>query len=327
MKTMPWRKLWRSTANDEKLRSMITRYGHECAWIWTCILTQADDSGAFKTELEDLAYLTITAPDRLTELLGVFARKGLITYGINDADYPVPLIEIDVANWTEYQQTESESAERVRRWRERQRSGASDVVIDQAQDDAADAVQFTVDEPVTKERYGNVTETARIQNSDIRIQNNIHTQNSSSREAVSKKYPEEPEGPIIPDPPMIKPQYPTLDWSSLNKNWNEIPDVPDTGGLYRLQSVYGRDLLQYFDGLSAADIYDAVENYHEVKIMPDTWWKANPDIVTWARKHLTRFLPKTFKASDYRKNTDGDRIERMVAEEQARLRAEREDAS
>jgi hypothetical protein len=269
MKTKPWRKLWTSTRNDEKLRAMITRYGHECSWIWVCLLTSADDAGLIGLELEDLAYLCIVDENRLTELLSVFARKGLIIME-DDA--------ISIANWEQYQHVESESAERVRQYRARER----------------EKELKTEGQP---ERYSNVTVTDIL---EVELEEEL--ENTQEARASEKTYPEEPEGPIIPDqppPPMIRKQYPKLDWQKLHDLWTSIPGVPNPGGVYRLEAANGRDLLEAFNGLQPEAIYGAIENYRTMRSTPGIWWDANQPIHKWAQSSLDRFVPGNFTLADY----------------------------
>jgi len=133
----PWRKLYVATPNDEKLRLMITKYGHECGWIWPCLIAKADDDGIVNMDREDLAYLCIVDENRLNELLSVFERKRFIElYGD----------EIIITNWHEYQDAESESAPRVRAWREKKRAEAS------AEEAPQSSVTVTLPKPELKQQ-------------------------------------------------------------------------------------------------------------------------------------------------------------------------------
>jgi hypothetical protein len=154
----PWRKLWTSVRNDEKLRSMITRYGHEVSWVWTCLITSASDEGAVDLDLDDLAYLCILDENRLEQLLDVFQKKGLILR--EDG-------AIVIENWAEYQNAESDSAERVRKYRERQKT--------------------TDQKEPTEPRYSNVTVTPILE-----LDTDIDTENTIPRAdppMVKQKYP------------------------------------------------------------------------------------------------------------------------------------------
>ena len=112
---------------------------------------------------------------------------------------------------------------------------------------------------------------------------------------------EEPEPPpqvFAPDPPMQQHHYPKLDWQEL---YREIiaAGFPDPGGEYRLNTL-GRELLPYFDGLTREQIINAVKNYGSIRDKPWSWWKSNPNILTWAKKHLDKFLDGNFREFDYR---------------------------
>jgi hypothetical protein len=97
--------------------------------------------------------------------------------------------------------------------------------------------------------------------------------------------------------PVQKNRYPVLDWNRLY-DLVIAAGMPDPGGSYRL-NIMGRDLLPYFDGLAADDIYRALENYGSVRGKPGSWWTSNPGILQWARKHLTYFLPRNFDRDYY----------------------------
>jgi hypothetical protein len=123
----PWRKLYISTPNDEKLRFMITKYGHECSFIWMALLTRADDDGVVSMERDVLAYLCIVDEARLGELLTAFSKKGFISIADDES--------ITIVNWHEYQDVESESAERVRNWREKKRAVTSGAASEEPKTD------------------------------------------------------------------------------------------------------------------------------------------------------------------------------------------------
>jgi hypothetical protein len=99
------------------------------------------------------------------------------------------------------------------------------------------------------------------------------------------------------DPPMQKHHYPKIDWQIF---YDELiaAGFPDPGDVYRL-NVQGRDLLACVDGLTWEQILAAVKNYGQVKALPNTWWNSNPNILTWAKKHIERFLPGNFNLEEY----------------------------
>lgn len=100
-------------------------------------------------------------------------------------------------------------------------------------------------------------------------------------------------------PRVLVPRYPRLNWEDVLSAWSKIPGVPLPGDLYRFTAKHGRDILPLLDGLKAGSYLGAIQNYELVRKLPKTWWKANPDIVTWTRKYLDRFLPENFNLSEY----------------------------
>jgi hypothetical protein len=88
-----------------------------------------------------------------------------------------------------------------------------------------------------------------------------------------------------------------MDWKELYREIRAA-GFPDPGSDYRL-NVLGRDLLPYFDGLTPDQIIAAVRNYGLVKQKPGSWWNSNPNILYWAKKHITNFLPENFRLEGY----------------------------
>jgi hypothetical protein len=128
-----------------------------------------------------------------------------------------------------------------------------------------------------------------------------HTQNSCVGKKDGVKNETGEQRPITAaDPPMQHHRYPVMDWQEL---YDELKAAgfPDPGGAYRL-NVLGRDLLTYFDGLTREQIIAAVRNYGLVKQKPGSWWNSNPNILYWAQKHITNFLPENFRLEHYFRN-------------------------
>lgn len=111
MTKMPWIKLWRGVLLDEKISFLIARYGHEVCTLWIGILTSCED-GVLRMDEDVLAALCHIEEKRYQELRGVLLARKLLMVGDEG--------HLEVPNWDEYQQ--SESTERVRRYRERQRA-------------------------------------------------------------------------------------------------------------------------------------------------------------------------------------------------------------
>ena len=111
-------------------------------------------------------------------------------------------------------------------------------------------------------------------------------------------------------PPMQNPRYPKgLDLRTVLANWERVPGAPSPGDLYRFQARHGRELLPLLDGLEAKDYLAAIKNYAAIRGSPNTWWEANPDILTWTRKHLDRFLPANFKPEEYQRDEAEEEID------------------
>lgn len=107
----PWIKLYRNVLNDEKVAFILRRYGHDCLTFWVGLLTKCED-GVLTMDEEIFADLCLLETKRYEEIRAVFQKRGLI-----DLDEQGRVV---VANWAEYQQ--SESSERVRRFRDAKRS-------------------------------------------------------------------------------------------------------------------------------------------------------------------------------------------------------------
>ncbi|GHV91630.1 hypothetical protein AGMMS50268_21330 [Spirochaetia bacterium] len=61
----------------------------------------------------------------------------------------------------------------------------------------------------------------------------------------------------------------------------------------------GRELLQYYDGLTWDQILAAVRNYGLVNNVPGSWWTSKPNILYWSKNQLTNFLPENFRLEYY----------------------------
>jgi hypothetical protein len=146
-----------------------------------------------------------------------------------------------------------------------------------------------------------------------------HTTNSRAEENRSaENKPGEDKREMPPDPPMQKHHYPQMDWQELYRVAMEA-GFPDPGGVYRL-NVMGRDLLQYYDGLTPEQIIAAHKNFGNVKLKPGSWWTSNPTLMVFAKNHLERFLPGNFRREDY--FTDTGRETDPESEYRRRLEAE-----
>jgi hypothetical protein len=134
-------------------------------------------------------------------------------------------------------------------------------------------------------------------NLNINNLNITHTNSGAGENpgAENKAAEEKPEADA--DPPMIHHHYPVLDVHKLFEEM-KAAGFPDPGGVYRLNLLL-RDLLPYFDGLSEEQILAAIRNYGLVKHNPQAWWNSNPNILTWAQKHLTNFLSENFQLEYY----------------------------
>jgi hypothetical protein len=150
------------------------------------------------------------------------------------------------------------------------------------------------------------------QNIKINIKNNTHTQYSRAEKNPNAENKPVDKKPAPADPPMQHHQYPTLNWQEL---YNELlaAGFPDPGSAFRL-NILGKDLLPYFDGLTREEIIAAIRNYGSVKQKPGSWWKdGNPNILSWAQKHITNFLSQNFRYESYFESRNGEGKESETA--------------
>jgi hypothetical protein len=99
--------------------------------------------------------------------------------------------------------------------------------------------------------------------------------------------------------------------------WREVPGAPSPGDLWRFSNRYGREVLHLTEGIDGADYVTAIKNYGSVRSMQNTWWNSNPDIMTWTRKHLDRFLPGNYNQKDYEKEPEPETWDTFFAKQEA----------
>ena len=100
-------------------------------------------------------------------------------------------------------------------------------------------------------------------------------------------------------------RFPAIDWRDVLSEWHKVPRAPSPGDVWRFTNRYGAELLRLLAGLSGEDYLQAIQNYREMRETPGTWWETNPDIMTWSRKHLDRFLPGNYDVKDFMKDNPG----------------------
>lgn len=110
MKKGPWVKLWRNVLGDEKISFLMRRYGHETFTFWIGLLAHSED-GVLLEDEEVFADACQLEEKRYLEIRGIFLKYHLV-----EEDEQKHLV---IKNWDEYQL--SDSTERVRRWREKQK--------------------------------------------------------------------------------------------------------------------------------------------------------------------------------------------------------------
>ena len=109
----------------------------------------------------------------------------------------------------------------------------------------------------------------------------------------------------VPDPTNpTDHRFPSLDWREVLAEWQRVPKAPSPGDLWRFSNRYGAELLRILEGLEGEDYIQAIRNYREMRETEGTWWETNPDIMTWSRKHIDRFLPGNYDVKDFMKTDD-----------------------
>lgn len=106
---MPWIKLSTNVLQDEKIRFLLRKHGHEVITFWVGLLTSNDD-GIITTEQEILADVFEMQEEKFIEIKTAFIKYNIISENEDG---------IVINNWKHYQQ--SESTERVKKYRERQK--------------------------------------------------------------------------------------------------------------------------------------------------------------------------------------------------------------
>ena len=146
-----------------------------------------------------------------------------------------------------------------------------------------------------------------------------NTQECAREEVPQQKEPE----PLRPDfNPALHPEIkaPMINWPDLYTAWMKTPGTADPG-LFRFCQITARKLIPLFSGLTAEQVFKAVENYQDALSRP-TWWTTSPGIVQWAEKHIDRFLPGNYNPDEYRKEeTAQEANERYVQEAMEKLNA------
>lgn len=119
-------------------------------------------------------------------------------------------------------------------------------------------------------------------------------------------------------------QYPPYEYQGVKKmpradeywrHWDKVKGHPDPGGYWHFANKTWRRIIEAVRYLEPDDVYQAIDNYAQVKACPDTWWTTNPTSEQWAEKHIGRFMPKVFTLDTFTQVqekpkvlTDWDRI-------------------
>jgi hypothetical protein len=141
-----------------------------------------------------------------------------------------------------------------------------------------------------------------------------------AREEIPK--PKEPEQPRPDFNPALHPEIkaPVINWPDLYTAWMKTPGTADPG-VFRFCQITARKLIPLFSGLTSEQVFKAVENFQDMLSRP-TWWTTTPSIVTWAEKHIDRFLPGNYNPEEYRKEeTAQEANARYVKEAMEKLNA------
>lgn len=287
----PWVKLWRSFLTDPTVQYCMKRYGHVTVTLLVALLTVTED-GIAVTPDDELAVLCNLEDDAFADLVNKIIARGII---FRNADG-----KICFRNWKKYQ--ESESAERVRRFREKT-------------DPTPSPASSNVTSPL-QERYsngecnGNVTGRSRSRGIEV----------EAEKEEKSAFFE-------TPSSIAIKPDAATR-IEKARAHWNEL--APIIGPECRLMAIQFKpedssDCLRVMSVYSDDEIYEAMENYYDIKTSSEHDIKNRyQSMVGFLRGGVEKFVTSANPREEFRKRakgfeTAGEREDRERAEAIARL--------
>ncbi len=269
----PWIKLWRNVLSDPTLSFCMRRYGNDIAVLWIGILTNTEN-GVLAVEEDILADQCILEEKRYRELRSVLVKRGMIEVDDDDQDG-----KIVVPNWFEYQ--ESESAERVRRFRERKRACA--------EPSAQDVLPCNA--PVT---VGNGDETKMLR---VEVEVEVEVEEEGEAEEIKKternaqaRDEKPPEGI-----PMIR-YEPSGYHETIRKAWEAIGDKVIQVDAVRWTVSTWPKVSAAIRGIHSDDVLAALRNLKTLLDAPEGTYfvGANFDPAFFFERHLDRFLPRNF---------------------------------
>lgn len=280
----PWIKLWRSVLSDPTLSFCMRRYGNDIAVLWIGILTNTEN-GVLAVEEDILADQCILEEKRYRELRSVLVKRGMIEVDDDDPDG-----KIVVPNWFEYQ--ESESAERVRRFRERKK--ASTTTSDLSETDGLHS-----NAPVTVGN-GNETETSRVE-VEIEEEGEEEAEEREEFTHTARAREESPEDMNLPPSRFVPNDYPKM----VREEWEVLGDrVVQVDPIRWATAVWPRVSLA-IKGIHSRDVVASIRNLGTILRAPPGTYYLDCKFTAQAffERHVDKFVPANFAPENFRKST------------------------
>ncbi len=311
----PWIKLWRNVLSDPTLSFCMRRYGNDIMVLWIGILTNTE-GGVLAIDEDILADQCVLADERYAELRSVLVKRRLIE--IEDERIVVP-------NWFEYQ--ESESAERVRRFRERKRASAELATQDALPSEVRETAALLCNAPVTVGN-GDETQTSRV---EVEVEEegeeeaeerkeNTHT----ARAREDSTWKQEPPCTPLRFVPNDYPQAVMREWATLGDRVVQVDEI-------RWATAVWPQVSRAIRGVHSRDVIAAIRNLKTIiRAPPGTYYldcKLTPQ--GFFERHLDKFVPTNFSPGNFERSprssaasSAAHRRERSGDPERSKLAAE-----
>jgi hypothetical protein len=289
--TLPWFKVYRNILSDEKIAFLMRRYGHETFTFWMGLMSKVDpDTGIFEKDEDVLADLCQIEEKRFHEIRGIFIKYGLVS--------EVSGGKLSIIKWKEYQQ--SESTERVRQFRERQRAARlaeSALPSGAAPSPLPESTEPPRNDETLPKRDGNGSETTDIDiDLDVdREKEYIHTPREEKTDGRSEGIPRQGSEPSSPPGESAMPR-------AVFDAWGKLGDgVYQPGDYATVFAARWGELRRFVRGIHSNDVLAAVANLGRILGSPPGtyYWSQRITLQTFLEKHLEKFLPGNFREEDF----------------------------